>query len=904
MRSLRLIASVPILAAALLLGAAGPASAGTWVEAPCSPLTPWPEVDGGLPYWQLTNNCPDALTLESIFPSEPGLNYGHYERRMSGLIESVKFKIWGSDGVAQGRRQGLVVCASVCDYTNLVTVNGAAEEPQEVTLSPGAGIPAGAFRVVIAGDCIGPLACPIAPPIHFSDIEVERRDDFPPTLDVTDDQGWVSGDLTIRFIAKEDESYLDNKSMRITGPGFDDVEIFSCGRDGEDICGNDQDDGFTMPAAGVPNGVYTITYTASDIAGNAATASRVFKVDTSAPSAPDGITVQPGREGWIGRLSARVNWVNDFADQAGETESGIAGARYRITSLDAESTVRDGAVSELDVDSLGIRFPWSGDWSLELWTVDAAGNESAASAPVAVSVDASTPPPPKIAQIPAVNRSSLGLGRSFTWNQTFHGASGICGAAVAIDDRPGSNPGDDPDAANVDGPAGVLTLSAQAVAALPEGDTWLHVRSFSCAGTPGEAGHAQMLVDFANPEVHVSPNDGWIASDQDFQLVASDSGSGVDSISYSVDATAPQIVHASNVSLDLAAGSHSVEIKARDLAGNWSDPVTYTLGSDAVAPQAVFTEIDPADPAAISAVLSDQESGLDSAQIEHRPPGGAWRRLGEALRDLGGAQNATLTARLPGDGELEPGRHELRVLVTDRVGNTTTTSLRPDGSDASFVAPLREATQLTLKLSGTGSGTRWLRTLTVGHGASAYVRGRLSNARGEALAGRTIELTQMPENGVESTISRVTTSPTGEFQARLPGGPNRTIGARFGGDPAMRPASIEANLLSRGAVTLKTRRRVVGSGRVAELRGRVADVGLFPRDAGKRVVIEWKAGGRFGAARRDLSAADDGRFVFRFRYVNRGRRAIRFSLRARVPAEAFWPFELSLSKPVTIVVKP
>jgi hypothetical protein len=126
------------------------------------------------------------------------------------------------------------------------------------------------------------------------------------------------------------------------------------------------------------DGPHSLVHCAQDFAGaSACTPPRQFLVDNNPPAAPRSAAVAGG-DGWRRANRFDVGWVNPGQGQA----SPIAAASYRIRGTAFDSGVR--TVTGRGISSLaGLTVPAPGDYALEVWLRDEAGNEDAASSATA-----------------------------------------------------------------------------------------------------------------------------------------------------------------------------------------------------------------------------------------------------------------------------------------------------------------------------------------------------------------------------------------------------------------------------------------------------------------------------------------------------------------------------------------
>ncbi len=375
------------------------------------------------------------------------------------------------------------------------------------------------------------------------------------------------------------------------------------------------------------------------------------------------------------------------------------------------------------------------------------------------------------------------------------------------------------------------------------------------------------------------------------------------------------------------AGAYTLSLWLRDEAGNESPPsaISVPLRFDDVPPAVAF---DPAEdgegpPETVGVEVTDAHSGPASGEIEYRRLDRQdWTELpSKQAPDPAVADGMRLTARLPGD--LDPGTYVFRAEVRDAAGNETSTTRRSDGTQmtvrivpkpaSATVAGVgraeparsrspREKTRIFARLGRRG---RRGAELTVPFGASSMLSGRLLDADGAGLAGRSLRVVSRPSRGAlqRPQVDAVETGPHGGFRLHLPVGTSRRIGIAFPGEEHLDAARRSPlKLRVRGGIDLRIAPRSLRTGAAVRLRGRVRTLGAPIPRRGKLVAIQYyeSAAGRWRPVL-VLRTDHGGRFhgSYRFRYVV-GTASIR--LRAVALAEDRWPYAPGASRPVTIRV--
>jgi hypothetical protein len=366
------------------------------------------------------------------------------------------------------------------------------------------------------------------------------------------------------------------------------------------------------------------------------------------------------------------------------------------------------------------------------------------------------------------------------------------------------------------------------------------------------------------------------------------------------------------------AGVFSVSVWLRDEAGNEasSSAASLPLRFDDIPPGVAF---DPTPAAAgvldqIRVQIDDAHSGPAGGEIRYRRlDGKEWEEL-PAKFQAADPGSASLLARLPSD--LAPGIYVFRADAVDAAGNSASTTQRSDGTemtvrkigpaagvaDARRVAPPRIKTRIFARLGwGENAGTQ----LTLPFRAAAMLGGRLVDAEGAGLGGRTLRVVSRPSRGAlrRAHIDSVKTGEHGGFMLRLASGTSRRVSVAFAGEARFEPATRRPlTLRVRGGIELHAAPHSLRTGEAVRFGGRVRTRGAPLPRRGKLVAIQYfeRAARRWRpvlVTRSDHS----GRFraSYRFRYVS-GNASIR--LRAVALAEDRWPYAPGVSRPVIVRV--
>jgi hypothetical protein len=196
--------------------------------------------------------------------------------------------------------------------------------------------------------------------------------------------------------------------------------------------------------------------------------------------------------------------------------------------------------------------------------------------------------------------------------------------------------------------------------------------------------------------------------------------------------------------------------------------------------------------------------------------------------------------------------------------------------------------------------------LTVDYGTGVVVRGRLTDARGAAVAARPVGIGVRAAAGIGQRLERrrVITDRNGRFALRLRPGTSRHVTVAFHGGGGFAPARRRSlTLRVRAGLSLFADPTELRTGESVHLRGRVRLGPAQVSGRGKLIAIQYleRATRRWRPALVVRTDAE-GRFdtSYRFRYVTG---VARIRLRATAPGEGGWPFARGSSAPVTVTVR-
>lgn len=698
--------------------------------------------------------------------------------------------------------------------------------------------------------------------------------------------------------------------------------------------------GFSDPVdlRGLPDGYNELRIHATDAIGNSAYGRPVgFYLDGTPPAAPQQAVVDGlNANGWTSRGSTPLRWVNPGETTPTPTQSGLTRAWYDVRpnfAGGADPVARQVTYGDLDkIDDLDL--PGDGEWIVRLWVVDAAGNEGEPHE-LTIGRDTDVPSPPGLTPHGWVSAADLrtGLEQRFTGPATAGLESGLCGYAATVNRQQ-----------TISSIPGAITIEPTATdfeldPTVADGVSYVHVAAESCAGLRSRVATTELRIDKTAPEVALSglPGGEWSPTPLKLIARASDAGSGVSHSWLDVDGGPRVEVSQPTATLQLRDGLHRVKYGASDVAGGVTERVAMA-GVDTTPPEVVMDPLDPADPVAVSATVTDTLSGLDSAWLEYsRVDSGAsdgergWRVFGQAVYPAPGTNSVKVSAVLP-DAKLPDGTYALRAVGIDVAGNSghgTDTLL---GSPLLIALPARQSYTLGAKLAAfksvflnakggackpkkaRGSSCR-RRTRADRRGAasqrriefadSALLMGSLRDRAGHGISGAELLIYEKPSGGPQQLLTRLRTGQAGDYELKLArSGTSRTLTAVFAGNGVTRGAQSVADLAVSAGVTLQLSRVRAHVGQTVRFTGRIlSQPGSLP-SAGRRVAIEYLTNSGWQPLKSAAAFPPDGGFEAEHTFGTKPRKPIRFKFRAYLDAQPNWPFAAGVSRTRSLVLAP
>ena len=429
------------------------------------------------------------------------------------------------------------------------------------------------------------------------------------------------------------------------------------------------------PEAPLDDGSYTFRIRATDAAGNQASASRGFSVDTTGPTA----AIDKGPDA----LTASATAVFEFS--GADAGSGIASFQCRLDAGDWElcdspqeyASLADGAhsfaVRAIDVAG-NTGSPGSVDWTVDATAPTASIDKGPAALTASASAafefsgaDAGSGIASYQCRLDSGDWESCHSPRQYT--SLTDGAHGFqvraidqagnigplsnaewtvdtTAPTVAIDEAPATlvasasanfefsatDPGGSGIASfqcRLDSGDWELCDSPQEYASLPDGDNSFAVRAIDVAGNVGSPVNADWTIDTTAPTTTIDKAPAALTTSASavFEFSATDpGGSGISSFQCRLDSADWESCDSPKVYASLADGAHGFAVRAIDVAGNVGSPASAEWTVDTTAPTA---NIDKAPPALTSSPIAVFEfSGVDAgsgiASFQCRKDAGDW----------------------------------------------------------------------------------------------------------------------------------------------------------------------------------------------------------------------------------------------------------------------------------------
>jgi hypothetical protein len=338
--------------------------------------------------------------------------------------------------------------------------------------------------------------------------------------------------------------------------------------------------------------------------------------------------------------------------------------------------------------------------------------------------------------------------------------------------------------------------------------------------------------------------------------------------------------------------------------------VPVTLRFDPEPPDLGFESSTAADPTLVSVLVTDRVSGVASGQIElSRAGSSTWQVLPTQRH------GTRLVARID-DALLPAGAYLLRATARDHAGNQNSIDRLLDGREMSINLPLRIPTTMragvvtprTVRVTIRRRGKR--RTVRrkvevlqprtkVGFGRRVPIGGRLVDREGQALANAEVHVYARSVAAPEQLVGVVRTDSRGRYSFVARASATRTLRFLYPGTALMLPAEREVALLVTAASTIRVRPRSLSNGGTVRFSGRLRS--LPTPAAGKLIELQVVLSGRWQTFR-TTRTSPEGVWTVGYRF-RRSCGLTRYRFRARLPAEAAYPFATGRTRPIAVRVR-
>jgi hypothetical protein len=474
--------------------------------------------------------------------------------------------------------------------------------------------------------------------------------------------------------------------------------------------------------------------------------------------------------------------------------------------------------------------------------------------------------------------------------------------------------------------SGAITVDTRR---LPEGSQPLLVQAEDAAANPGVSGALTVRIDNTAPgaaSAFVEGGEGW-RNQNLFSLAWDNPDEGdrapIVGVHHRVcpldgnscthgSRAAPGIDRLSDVAVP-GPGEWHLRLWRQDAAGNHEPAnasVPVTLRFDPEPPQLGFEDSPASDPTLVSVLVTDKVSGLAGGEIELSREGSAsWQVLATHQ------EGSHLTARLD-DENLPPGTYLLRATARDRAGNQNSADTRLDGRPMAISLPVRTPTALragvvtrrSVRRTGRRRGERHrvrrritvLRpTARIALGRGVKIAGQLRRANGDPVRDAEVLVLTRSPTSPEQVVGTLRTDDHGAYEYVARAGSTSTLRVVFGGTPLLLPAQREVTLRVPAESTIRTRPRRVRNGQAVTFDGRLRSLPVPA--AGKLIELQVVLSGRWQTFR-TVRTSPSGSWRVRYRF-RRSCGVLRYRFRARLPAEAGYPFEAGETDPVAVLVQ-
>ena len=438
---------------------------------------------------------------------------------------------------------------------------------------------------------------------------------------------------------------------------------------------------WSLTSTTLADGLHTINVRATDAAGNVSpNASIAFTVDTVAPASVSNLVITDDVGSSTGALANGA-----VTDDATPTLSGTAEAGAIVTILDGTTVLGSVTAGSNGAWTFTTATLSNGVHPLSVTVKDAAGNTSAASATVSITVDTVAPSASTLVITNDSGSTPVTVPSGGATNDTTPVLSGTAEAGSRVSIFDGST---------LLGTAIVNSSGAWTftTSTLTQGTHPLSVTVTDAAGNVSGSTSASVIIDTTPPaavtNLVAANNNGSTAVTIPNNGVTNDStplltGSGEVGARISVyDGTTllGTTTVGSNgtwsfISTALSNGTHTLNITATDAAGNVSPQVSTVMTIDTVAPAAVTNLVITDDVGSSTGALANGAITDDATPtLSGTAEAGAIVTILDGTTVLGSVTAGSNGAWSFTTATLSNGTHPLSVTVTDAAGNTSAAS--------------------------------------------------------------------------------------------------------------------------------------------------------------------------------------------------------------------------------------
>jgi hypothetical protein len=456
---------------------------------------------------------------------------------------------------------------------------------------------------------------------------------------------------------------------------------------------------------------------------------------------------------------------------------------------------------------------------------------------------------------------------------------------------------------------------------LPEGSQSMALQAEDAAGNVGGSTPTTVRVDNTAPgaiAAAVGNGDGW-RNENDFDVLWTNPDEGdrapitasryrlcpVGSADCIADRRVGEVDHLTDMTVPRA-GEWALRVWREDAAGNHEPSnasLPVTLRYDPEPPNVGFEAPATSDPTLVSALVTDEVSGLASGAIEMSKQGsGVWESLPTSQA------GPRLVARID-DARFPAGNYVLRATAWDRAANQNSTESRLDGRPMTLTLPLRTPTSLRAGVithrRARGRGRPWRkhdvleRRARRSFGGPVRIAGVVRTREGRPLAGAEVQLLSRTPTSAEQVITVLRADQRGRFSYFARADANKVFRLVYEGSAVTLPSQQEVTVRVPASSTIETRPRLVANGHAVTFVGHVRSLPVPA--GGKLVELQVVLSGHWQTFR-TVRSGPSGAWRVRYRF-RRSCGSLLYRFRARLPAESGYPFESGHTRGVGVRVR-